>query len=240
MIKVWALTGTLLAVCVGFACGQNMSRAGIYIAPELKISSTHTIDDALREPFPNPYVVTVGKAPNTANKTLSNCLDYLAMKGNHYSAESSLNLANVHYLGAKCDALDWIRGAKPAARPAFQNFSWRQIMVRQLPPELALNISREEEAKAKAVSAHGGSIAEMEPGVKLRIKSVDEAELVAAGDWTAALTVEAHGDFLGDGNEELLVVWLGHATGGTYTASYTFLLGRAKNGLVVVQQRPSE
>ena len=230
----------MLAVCMASAVGQSASRAGIYVAPGLKITPTHTIDDALREPFPSSYEVTVGKAPNAANKTLTNCLDYLSMKGSHYSAVSSLNLANVHSLGATCDALDWIRGARPAAHPAFQNFSWRQITVRQLPPELALNISREEEAKARTVSAHGGSILEMEPGVKLRIKSADEAELVAPGDWTAALTMEAHGDFLGDGNEELLVVWLGHATGATYTASYTFLLGRGKNGLAVVRQRPSE
>jgi hypothetical protein len=62
------------------------------------------------------------------------------------------------------------------------------------------------------------------------------AELVAP-DWTGQLTLFAHGDFLGEGNDQLLVRWVASVKGGTYQATRVFLLARNKSSLVVVRSR---
>ena len=213
-------------------------KAQVYLSPDLKITSTHTVEEALRDPFPSPFQITVGEGRG-APRTLNHCADYLAIRDTRYSASGSLEDKRLRYLGATCDALSWIKGARPAAHPAFGNFSWRQITLRQLPPELALNLSPDAEEQARKVSARGGSILELEPDLRLRVKNANEAQLVSE-DEKITLTVDAHGDFLGDGNEQLLVRWQSSVTGGSYTSVYVFLLARRNNRLVVVGQRPLE
>ena len=204
--------------------------------PELGLDASGTIEAALEKPLPDVYEVILGRGADATRHTVKNCTDYLTLGSGRRSTGSALNDASLRYLGATCVALDWLKMARPSTKPAFQNFSLQQITVRELPPELALAISFDSIADARSASKRGASILAIEPSVRLRPKSADEAELVAS-DWTAHLTVYGHADFFGDGSDELLVRWQGAATGGTYKATQVFLLARNKGRLAVVRSR---
>jgi hypothetical protein len=213
------------------------SSDGLYISPELGITPTRSIDSALGEPFRHAYKVTVGKPPELVSKTLHNCLDYLPVEESIYSAGSALDEHSLRAQGARCDAYDLLRLAKASANPSFSDFSFAHLSVKALPPGLALIISDDERMKASAIAARDGSILELERAATLRATGPNTAELTTK-DWTATLTVYAHGDFLSDGNEELLLRRDAYAIHGSYRSISVFLLARGKSGIRIVRQRP--
>lgn len=213
------------------------SSGGLYISPELGIDANRSVDAALAEPFRHTYEVSVGKPPELFTKTVRNCLDYLPIEAAIYSAGSALREQSLRAQGARCDAYGLLRVAKVAARSSFHDFSFARLPVKALPPGLAVVISRDEESKANEISVQDGSILDLVRDVTLRATSPNTAEL-ATRDWSATLTVYAYGDFLNDGNEEMLLRRDAYAVHGSYRSISVFLLTREKSGLRIVQQRP--
>lgn len=209
----------------------------VYTASALGITSRTTVTKLLGAPFPDSFEVTTGGSSPVLRKTLTNCADYLEVRDQKFTTGLSIDDTTLRALGAKCVALDWIRDASPATHPSFRDFSFRRVTVRELPPEFALSLSRQQRSAAKSLSHSGGSILDLEPGLRMRVTDANRATLISP-DWTEALSVYSHADFIGDGQEELLMRADAKATGGSYISTTLFLLVRRNNGLVVVRQYP--
>ena len=212
--------------------------ADIWLSPDLGLSGNKSINAALSEPLEDNYTITLGTAPHQTTAILHNCKDYLHVEKSSYDAGPAVVSNVLHYEGARCDALDLLRSARPALHPAFYDFSFKHILSKDLPASLALLVNEEQQQLAERIDRRGGSIVDLEK-VALHPRGPYEAELVAT-DWTATLTVLARADFLGDGNEELLIRRNVAAIGGTLRSTTVFLLARSLPAarLRIVTTRP--
>jgi len=215
------------------------SPATVSLSPELGLASGKSIKAALAEPFDTPYRAMVRAPDFPRPKIIRNCLDYLPVEISVYSAGSALDFQSLRSDGARCDALDLLRTAKPAVSRTFRNFSLEHLSVNDLPPGLALVIADEEQARVDAITKRNGSILDVDKTIRLHPKGADKAQL-STKDWTATLTVYVRADFLGDGKEQLLLRRDAAVIGGTYTSTVVFLLSRSSPTarLNIERQRP--
>jgi hypothetical protein len=201
------------------------AQAPLVIFPELGLGAGESIEVALAEPLGDTFEVTLDASHQSARKTLQSCRDYLSVARFIYSAGPAVDSNVLYFEGARCDALNLLRSARPALHPVFQNFSFKHLAVKNLPPGMALIIANEEQRDADWITRKGGSILNLDSSVRLHATGPDKAELVTQ-DWTADLTVLARADFFGNGSEQLLLRRDAAATGGTYRSTRIFLLSR--------------
>ncbi len=213
------------------------SSSSVWVSSNL-IQAGKAIASALNEPFDAPYPVTLSTPPG-ATKTLTTCSDYLPVEHSIYSAGSALDFQSLRAAGARCDALNLLRSAKLTQVPSSPAFSFVNIRTKSLPPQLALNISNEQIARADAIAGHQGSILDLDPSVMLSKQAQDTATLNTK-NWSESLTLLAQGDILANGQNDLIVRRDATVTHGTYTSATIFLLSWVPSSqrLTLVRELP--
>src|SRR5882757_9922378 len=166
------------------------SPATVSLSPELGLPFGKSIEAALAKPFDTPYRTMVRAPDYPMPKIIRNCLDYLPVEISVYSAGSALDFQSLRSDGARCDALDLLRSARPAANQSFRDFAFEHLSTNDLPPGLALVIANEEQTKVDAITKRNGSILDVDKTIRFHPKGADKAQL-STKDWTATLTVYA-------------------------------------------------
>jgi len=94
-----------------------------------------------------------------------------------------------------------------------------------LPPQLAINVSKQSILKAKVASARGARWVDIDPTATATVSGPDQL-LVSGNAFTERLILWGRGDFNHDGTEDLLVQTLDTLTEGTYRNTRLFVLTR--------------
>ena len=126
-------------------------------------------------------------------------------------------------------ALDALRSAQPAQQSFVAGFALDQSAPRFLPARLALTVSPDEEARLMKAEARQASLRQFQGDVRIRSSSWNAAVLTA-NYWRADITIDARGDFDGDGVEDLLLTRKASVKQGSLTTADVFILTRARLG----------
>lgn len=208
------------------------------VTPALRMANGLNVAQALVAPFDETFTVH-DPSGSSAGMTVRNCRDHLALGRRRLNTDSAMNDQTLLVIGTRCVALDWIATVRSDVHKPQPHFSLRGLKVQQLPPQLDLIISRDSQEEARDASRRGESILSMEPDITLRVEAPDKARL-STPDWVADLTLYAYGDFLGDGSQQIVLQTNAGVVGGTYRASYLYLLSRKPRGWVVARSYPDE
>ncbi len=235
------------ATCLGAAFSQNRDARSTHdsaathwdwISSELHLGD-QPLDAELIKPFEEDFLVGVASPNEGAKRTLHRCSDYLAVRDSITDMGPSVTANALRATGTRCDALDLLNHARRAPRPCFANFTFKRLAIHNLPAELALTVSREDERYVQQASQRGLPLTAVAGRAILRASSADDATVSVPSAWTSRLIALARADFLGDGREELMVRSTSWVEEGTFQTSHLFLLGcrtRSKVLPVVLQR----
>ncbi len=220
----WA--DTTLAAAV-FAVNRP---APIWISSRLAVASVAEAKAALAAAFPDAFDAHVKRGDSHANIVIANCRDYVRLVDSIVGAASDQEFRVLRATGARCVALDALQTARPAERSFVAGFGLDQSALRFLPARLALTVSPDDEARLIKAEARQTSLKDFQRDVRIRSSSRNAAVLTA-NYWTADLTIDARGDFDGDGIEDLLITRRASLNRGSLTTADVFILTRTRLGV---------
>jgi hypothetical protein len=124
-----------------------------------------------------------------------------------------------------CLALSMLQSAQPARTSLLGDMGASADPSSVLPPELGMVDfdDEHERSRARAAAARCESWHTHDPGVRLG-RADSEGWQVRTKYWTGTVTPYGRGDFDHDGYEDLLVVRIAKANGGSYAGTVLFLL----------------
>ena len=220
-----------LATAALVLCARSGAKE-IWWTERLQLSDLGNIEQRLRVPFEE--VVTVSKAGSQAR--IGNCIEYKERHEGGYKADSDRQLRALQYEGVDCAALFCLQRARPSQTSYIESFHLDRDALSQLPPNLAVAVSRLELQRETAAERRGLSWLAYQPGLTTQTKG---ESLITIGDgMRTVLTIYARADFNNDYVEDLLLRQDYAAEQGTYSGSRLFLLTRsAPNKILKVLQR---
>jgi hypothetical protein len=124
---------------------------------------------------------------------------------------------------ARCRALSLVANAKPARNSLVRGFVLDDSAPARLPAGLAMNISPDDERRIAEATKRGQRWRDLEE-VKLVSRTSPEEATYADETSKQNLVLLAHGDFNGDGFEDLLVLSEGRLPEGSYEATRLFVV----------------
>ncbi len=203
---------------------DNTQTSLAWVSPESELRN-QSVDVELRKPFEENFLVEVGRSENSNKKNVHNCLDYLSVRTSITDWGPSM-IANILRIQAvRCDALDLLSHARQASHPCFERFTFTRLTAKNLPAKLSLVVSREDERDVKNASIRGLPVTFLSDHIVWRPRGQNVASLIVPSQWSSRLTVIARADFLGNGEEELMVRSETSVTDGTYRTLHLYLLG---------------
>jgi hypothetical protein len=191
----------------------------------LHLRSTDEIPKRLREPeSPTPLALVKGKAPRKAGT----CEEYLnAVSAGFYPAtndDKQMSTVFVH----DCFVLRDLRHARAAT--ATGSCRLTEDSLTQLPPMLVRGGRRID--AAEQAEKHGESWKQFDP--TLRVIRIDSDSLNAEDkDSDYFLTIRAHGDFTGDGVEQIAVFASANGKRGSWSQTEYLILSPTTHGTLV-------
>jgi hypothetical protein len=189
----------------------------------LNLSSASEIDQRLHAAFAEGIAHPAG---------VENCAQLLAKcepgSPQHCAPRSSASDRDVQAQKSTlvdCLILQELQHATPSAVSHVAKLSWDEHILPFLPPQLAINVSQEMLAKAKAAARRGESWPDFDKSATATADGEDQI-VVQGNGFVERLILWGRGDFNGDGTEDLLVQSLDTLTGGTYRNTRLFILTR--------------
>jgi hypothetical protein len=169
---------------------------------------------------------------------VNNCSELLAKGREALSAPASGPDAQAQKSTlANCLVYRALRDAGGAHWSHVADLKWDESVLPLLPPQLAINVSKESILAAKVASARGGRWVDNDRAAIAAVSGPDQI-LVTGKGFTERLILWGRGDFNHDRTEDLLVQTLDTLTEGTYRNTRLFVLTRhtATGRLSVVKQ----
>ena len=147
--------------------------------------------------------------------TIASCASYFEQRPKGYEPLSETDLAAMKNEGANCQALRLIQAARPASRELLQGFVFEERSLSKLPAALGPTPNPADRDRREAATAAGRTWASTDPEATISATDSWSAQ-VQGKDWKTEIKVLGHGDFDGDGTDDILVETLSSGTTGSW------------------------
>jgi hypothetical protein len=189
----------------------------------LNLSSATEIDQRLQASFAEGVAHPAGV--ENCSQLLAKCEPGSAKNCAEGSSPSDRDVQAQKSILVDCFILQELRHATPSTVSHVAELSWDEHILPLLPPQLAINVSQEMLAKARAAAARGESWPDFDKTATAAADGEDQI-VVQGNGFVERLILWGRGDFNGDGTEDLLVQSLDTLTGGSYRNTRLFILTR--------------
>lgn len=162
--------------------------------------------------------------PDGGKRVIKTCQEFLVVSKGKFDAGTEQDWSTLQAVGARCLALESLKGAKPAARSFFDWFTFSSRGIGKLSPGLSMLNSPDSVIDAKRAEKACRPWSKYDPTLKVKVETADKARVRTEG-WTGQLILYARADFDGDGIEDLLLRRDAHvAYGGSATDTSVFIV----------------
>jgi len=133
----------------------------------------------------------------------------------------------------RCYSVRAVSQASDAAKSFVDSFAMDEAHIRQLPVELAVVISRDDEREVQRIARAGGRLGDYLGNASIQIESpgpLRGAMIKDVSGGTEGLRWLASGDFDHDGTGDLLISTYSTVAGGSYESQGLYVVGRESEG----------
>jgi hypothetical protein len=193
----------------------NAPTGDVWWAPELGLRSLESIPARIEQPFDEPFEVVAMQGGQVRSASAPNCSTALMLVGKGYLPMADVDAVAFKLEVSKCQALQWLGGAKPAGVGSLASFRLDAEALSVLPPALGPEPNPQDVEDREAATIAGTSWQARDPESRVTTMEAGHAKVQGA-DWTTEMTLLGRGDFDADGRDDILLQTLAYGTEGSW------------------------
>lgn len=189
----------------------------------IKTSEIKNIGDLLSEKWYTGIHVYKGmNSPGEKEKVISNCLEYLAIRGQGYSVTPERSASAFMGRAMRCSAIEALANAKPAKISNLSDFALDESLPSKLPKQMAFIASTTEYNRIMKNSSIK-TLTDVHKVTKVEMKDKTNAIYKHKGG-EQDITLVGKGDFNDDGILDLLLIVQNDVSGGSFSSTHLYAL----------------